>query len=231
MVGYQERLQSIRNEVARACQRVGRDPRQVHLVGVSKMVGPETLLALAEAGITDLGENRWQHAREMLSTAESEKFTWHFIGHLQANKVKDVVRRFSWIHSVDSVALATEISRRCAQQGRQIQLLLQVNIADEAQKFGLPQEKLVEVAERVHGLPGVVLRGLMTIAPHSEDVSVVRPVFRDLAQWLQRLQQYLGDPQLTELSMGMSEDFSVAVEEGATMIRIGRRLMVSTESS
>ncbi|RIV28226.1 YggS family pyridoxal phosphate-dependent enzyme [Alicyclobacillaceae bacterium I2511] len=231
MVGYRERVQSVQNEVVEACHRVGRDPREVHLIGVSKTVGPEALPDLATAGIVDLGENRWQHARDMLSTLAAANFTWHFIGHLQANKVKDVIGRFSWIHSVDSVALATEMSRRCIQQDKWVQLLLQVNIAGETQKFGLSPEKLIEVAQRVHELPGVTLRGLMTIAPKSSDVNEVRPVFRELADWLRRLQQSLGDPQLTELSMGMSDDFPVAVEEGATMIRIGRRLMAGTESN
>ncbi|CAM3835280.1 YggS family pyridoxal phosphate-dependent enzyme [Alicyclobacillus pomorum] len=219
-------LADIRRTIAEACQRANRSPEEVRVIGVTKTVQPDAIAALRTAGLHDFGENRWQHAKEMLTAPGAEGATWHFIGHLQQNKVKYVVRHFSWIHSVDSLELAKAISDQAVKVGKAIHVLIQVNVSGEEQKYGLRPEQVPQVATEVSALPGLNLRGLMTMAPHTEDQAWIRSVFRGLKD-LQRdlLAAGFAPEEVAELSMGMSEDFPIAVEEGASMVRIGRRLM------
>ncbi|WP_303799373.1 YggS family pyridoxal phosphate-dependent enzyme [Alicyclobacillus macrosporangiidus] len=222
---FQERLDRVRRMVAEACARSGRSPEAVRLVGVTKTVGPSAVPALLEAGVREFGENRWQHARELLEAPRAREAVWHFIGHLQSNKAKYVVRHFDWIHSVDSPALAQEISRQAIRYGRTVQVLIQVNVSGEETKSGIAPEEVIPLLRETANLPGLALRGLMTMAPKTDDPERVRPVFARLRELLAEARQQLGDPGLTELSMGMSDDFPIAVEEGATLIRVGRLLM------
>ncbi|GMA49149.1 YggS family pyridoxal phosphate enzyme [Alicyclobacillus contaminans] len=219
-------LSSLRAEIGAAAAHSGRTPDVVRLIGVTKTITPAGLPQLRSVGLDDFAENRWQHARDLLEHPAAVDATWHFIGHLQMNKVKYIVRSFSYVHSVDSVELATAISRLSEAAGKRMNILLQVNVSGEAQKFGLPPSAVAAVAEAVRDLPGIRLCGLMTMAPHAAEESVLREVFGGLRALRDDLLRAGHLPEsATELSMGMSDDFRVAIEEGATMVRIGRRLM------
>ncbi len=216
-----ENVAAVRARIEAAARRAGRPPERVRIVAVSKGFGPEKIAEAVAAGITDIGENRLQEALPKVAWLNERgvRVTWHFVGHLQTNKVKGVLAHFDLIHSVDSVRLAQEISRRA---DRPVPVLLQVNVAAEATKGGfilepvLPERELFWAAwEVIRRLPNLEIRGLMTIAPQVDDPEEVRPVFRRLRELAERLG-------LPELSMGMTEDYEVAVEEGATMVRLGR---------
>jgi len=218
-----ENVAAVRARIEAAARRAGRPPGQVRIVAVSKGFPPEKIAEAVAAGITDIGENRLQEALPKIEWLKGRgiNVTWHFVGHLQTNKVKGVLAHFDLIHSVDSVRLAREISRRAA---RPVPVLLQVNVAAEATKGGfilepvLPGRELFWGAwEVIRDLPNLEIRGLMTIAPQADDPEEVRPVFRRLRELAERLG-------LPELSMGMTEDYEVAVEEGATMVRLGRAI-------
>ncbi|MBX5437365.1 MAG: YggS family pyridoxal phosphate-dependent enzyme [Alicyclobacillaceae bacterium] len=223
---YAQALRSVCADVERACAKSGRRPQEVRVVAVTKYVDNLALAPLLAAGIRDFGENRWQQAREKLASPYARQATWHFIGHLQSNKAGKVASVFDWIHSIDSQHVAALVSRAAEQHGRTVNGLIQVNVAGEASKSGVPPEQVRPLAEALIRLPGLRLRGLMTIAPATDDPESVRPVFRELARLLRDLQAKLGVEGLKELSMGMSNDFGVAVEEGATIVRIGRRLVL-----
>jgi pyridoxal phosphate enzyme (YggS family) len=206
----------VRDRIAAAAERAGRDAGSVRLIAVTKTFPPEVCAAAVQAGLTDLGENRVQEgvAKAAALAASGLAPVWHLIGHLQGNKVKAALGAFAVIHSVDSVDLARLISRRAE---RPVDVLLEVNVAGEATKFGLSSDETPEACRAIAGLPNLNVRGLMTVAPQTEDAEMVRPVFRRL----RTLAEQLG---LSELSMGMSGDYEVAVEEGATMVRVGSAL-------
>jgi len=216
-----ENLAVVRTRIARACARAGRDPGAVRVVAVTKGFPVEVARAAFQAGLEELGENYVQEARKKVGAVPEA--TWHFVGHLQRNKVREAVRLFRWIHSLDSVELAAELSRRAVQHGRTVDVLVQVNVAAEPQKHGAAPEDALRIAAEAVRLPGLRLRGLMTIAPVSPDPEAVRWVFRALRTLRDRIQLQLGTA-LPELSMGMTDDFEVAVEEGATLVRLGRAL-------
>ena len=209
-------LADVRGRMARAAERAGRDPATIRLIAVSKTFDAATVVEALHAGVTDLGENRVQEAAEKIPavSAAGANATWHLIGPLQTNKAKSAVLLFDVIHSVDSLHLAEEISRRAV---RPVPVLLEVNVGAEASKFGTAVADVPELVRGVGGLPNLELRGLMTVAPFVVDPEEVRPVFRTL----RALRDRLG---LAELSMGMTGDFEVAIEEGATMVRIGRAI-------
>jgi len=209
-------LREVERRIAQAAHRVGRSPSEVTIVAVTKGVAPEAIEAAVNAGIKHIGENRVQEAKAkvaLLSTLELRP-TWHMVGHLQTNKVKTAVEIFDIIHSIDSLRLAQLVSQRA---GKTLPVLLQVNISGEEPKSGFSVAELPKALEEVARLPQLEVKGLMTIAPLVEDAEEVRPIFRRLRQ----LRDSLG---LEHLSMGMSDDFEVAVEEGATMVRIGRAI-------
>jgi pyridoxal phosphate enzyme (YggS family) len=208
------RFESVRERIALACQRAGRDPHRVRLIGVSKGVAPDRIREALDAGLTDLGENRVQEAVAKRSLVDRPGLIWHMVGHLQRNKVAAAIETFDIIHAIDSVRLAEALSRKAP---KRLRVLLQVNVALEASKYGFTVGELPAALQAVRALPSLEPIGLMTIAPASPDPEAVRPVFR-------RLRQLANDCGLAELSMGMSDDFEVAVEEGATMVRIGRAL-------
>ncbi len=221
------RLAAVRQRIRRACERAGRDPSGVRVVGVTKGFGPEVAAAAVRAGLIDLGENRVQEARDKIPLVdrllEGSPVAWHLVGHLQRNKARWAVGLFGWIHSVDSPQLAHELSRRAVAAGRTLRVLVEVNVAGEATKHGTPPEDAVALAELVACLPGLRLEGLMTVAPQVPDPEEVRWVFRALRQLRDRIREECGLP-VPELSMGMTDDFEVAVEEGATLVRLGRAL-------
>jgi pyridoxal phosphate enzyme (YggS family) len=217
-----DNLQSIRQRVAAACGRSGRDPSAVTLLAVSKSQPPEMVRAAAEAGLVLFGENRVQEARLKIGQCPAH-LRWQMIGHLQSNKCRDAVFLFSMIQSVDSLPLAEEINKWAAHFAKTMPVLLEINIAGESSKFGCPPEKLPDLLPLVNALPKLEIHGLMTVAPFATDPEKVRPVFRRLRQLKADCEQILGAP-LPHLSMGMSGDFEVAVEEGATIIRLGTAL-------
>jgi hypothetical protein len=214
-------IANVRARIRAAAERGGRRADDVLLVAVTKTVDAARVRDAAALGLRTFGENRVQEAREKIPAVSG--VSWHLIGSLQRNKAKEAVRLFDVLESVDSEALADEVSRRAVEQERAVDVLIQVNVAREPQKHGASPEEAAAVVRRTAALPGLRLRGLMTIAPAVSDPDEVRPVFRALRELRENLQRVLGAA-LPELSMGMSEDFEVAIEEGATMVRIGRAI-------
>lgn len=214
-------LERVRARIARAAETAGRSPSAVRLVGVSKTFPAASVIAAVRAGLVDAGENRVQEAVAKAAevAASGVEPAWHLIGHLQTNKVKAALSLFSLIESVDSLHLAEVLNR---QAQRPIEILLEVNVAGEASKSGVAFDEARTTAAQIGRLPNLVLRGLMTVAPLVDDPEESRPVFRRLRE----LRDALG---LTELSMGMSGDFEVAIQEGATIVRIGRAIFGARE--
>jgi pyridoxal phosphate enzyme (YggS family) len=206
-------LEGVRERVARAAERGGRRADDVLLIGVTKTVDLERIRAGVAAGLQALGENRVQEAKTKI-TELGRPAAWHLIGHLQTNKVKDALPLFDLIHSLDRLDLARELERRAAAGGRTVDVLLQVNVAGEASKGGVGIDGVGEALDVVGKLAHLRVRGLMTIPPAVERPDEARP-------WFRRLRELAERHGLHELSMGMSGDFEVAVEEGATMVRVG----------
>ena len=213
----------VRARIAEAALRGGRRPESVQLVAVTKTVGPERIREAVACGLRVFGENRVQEARAKVS--EVPGVSWHLIGSLQRNKIKEALRLFEVIHSVDSVGLAEELSRRSMERGtRRAEVLLQVNISQEPQKHGVAPEEAERVVGAVLELQGLRLRGLMGMAPLVETPEAARPSFRRLRELRDRLGEAFPEAGVCELSMGMTDDFEVAIEEGATIVRVGRAL-------
>ena len=210
MLDMRANLGRVQEAVARACARAGRSPDHVLLIAVSKTMDVERVRLAIAAGVAALGENRVQEAKEKIE-ALGRPVPWHLIGSLQTNKARDAARLFDWIHSVDRLDLAQELSRRA---DRALNILLQVNLGDEPQKGGVAPAELKRLHEMVAALPNLKVRGLMAIPPATEQPEQARPFFRQLRE----LREQLG---LEHCSMGMSADFEVAIEEGATMVRVG----------
>lgn len=215
-------LQSIRGRIEAACARAGRDPASVELVAVSKGQPPEAVRAAANAGQVLFGESKVQEARVKVSLCPG-RLRWHMIGHLQSNKCRDAVHSFQMIESVDSLALAQEIDKCCDKQAKTMPILLEVNVAGEASKFGYPPTQLLAELAQINALRRIEIHGLMTIAPWTTEPEKVRPIFRQLRELKEQCGEILGAP-LSHLSMGMSGDFEIAIEEGATLVRIGTAL-------
>jgi len=215
-------LNSIQHRIAAACERAARDPSTVTLMAVTKTHPPEIVQAAADAGIVYIGENKVQEAKAKIPQCPG-KLRWHFIGHLQSNKARDAVGLFEMIQSVDSLSLAQEINKRCEQAGKHMPILLEVNLAGEASKFGYSPERLLSEFNELNSLTRLEIHGLMTVPPWKPMAEQVRPFFREARELKQRCEDLLGAP-LPQLSMGMSGDFEVAIEEGSTMVRIGTAL-------
>jgi len=222
-VNIARNVEQVRERIELACARAGRDPGEVTVVAVSKTFPAEVIREAVEAGIRDIGENRVQEAYQKFQEL-GRIATWHMVGHLQTNKVKRALEFFDWIHSVDSLHLAREISKRAERLGREVDVLLEVNTSGEASKYGVTPEELPALAEAVSQLPRIRVRGLMTIAPIVERPEEARPYFVMLRELRDRLVEEGVVAELPHLSMGMTDDFEVAVEEGATMVRIGRAI-------
>ena len=212
-VDVRANLERVNDAIARACARAGRTPAEVLLIGVSKTVDVERIRAAVAAGVPALGENRVQEARDKIA-ALGRPVPWHLIGSLQTNKARDAVRCFDVIHSLDRLELAHELDRRARAEGRAVDVLVQVDVGDEPQKGGVDPGELGRLLDAVRGLGGLRVRGLMTIPPATERAEDARP-------WFRRLRALRDEAGLEHLSMGMSADFEVAIEEGATMVRVG----------
>jgi len=222
-----DRLESVRSRIAAAARRAGRDPAGVRLVAVSKTFGPEHVLAAAAAGQTHFGENRVQEALSKIEAlAGRRRLAWHLVGHLQSNKARKATV-FECIHSVDSADLLNKLDQAASAEGRTIEALIQVDLAGEATKHGVPPEGLEPIFEAAAACRTVRVAGLMLLPPYFDDPEDARPFFRRLAGIRDALRGRVPDPMLTELSMGMSHDFEVAIEEGATTIRVGTAIFGS----
>ena len=216
-----ESYKAVDRRVCEAAARAGRDRQEIVLIAVSKTKPVELVLELADAGVKDFGEN---HAQELVQKYDviHEGINWHFIGHLQRNKVKYVVGRACLIHSVSSMRLAEEINKESLKKGVVSDILMEVNIADEETKSGISEEEAEALLRQISTLPALRVKGLMAIAPPVEDPEENRRYFRQMRELKEKFRT-LGLPHvdLTELSMGMTGDFEVAIEEGATMVRVG----------
>lgn len=221
MPSVAENYCSVVARVEAACVRCGRDPREIVILGASKQVGPARIEEALCAGLRHVGEN---YVQEALGKHESvhEPATWHCIGHLQTNKVKQAVRIFDWIHSLDRLELAREISRRAGEIGRTMQCLVEVNVALEYSKSGIAPGKVVELLVAASGLPNLRIAGLMAIPPVRESPRESRDDFRRVRELaLAIAAREIQGVTMNHLSMGMTHDFEIAIEEGANMIRIG----------
>jgi len=216
-----DRLAQVRQAISDAAQRTGRDAAQVRIVAVTKTFPPDVATAALAAGLTDLGENYVQEARAKRPHVAGG--TWHLIGGLQRNKVRAAVATFDLIHTVDSPELATALADCAASTGRRLRVLVQVNVGGEATKRGAHPAAARSLCEAVVGMTALALGGLMTIGAVADDPEAIRPCFRALRELRDDLAHRLG-VELPQLSMGMSDDFTVAVEEGATLVRLGRVL-------
>lgn len=210
-----ESLTAIRNRISSACRRAGRSEQDVRLVAVTKRVDPDRIRAAFELGISDFGENYLQEATRKIEVLP-EAIRWHMIGHIQSNKAKLVPGNFQYAHSVDRLEILKTLDR----QGKPLKVLFEVNLAAEKTKHGTTEETLRSMLDHVHHLQHLAPVGLMTMPPFVDDPEEVRPYFSQLRNLLEQCNREFG-LSMTELSMGMSQDFEVAIEEGATMVRIG----------
>jgi pyridoxal phosphate enzyme (YggS family) len=215
-------IEAVRERIRAAAEAAGRDPAAVRLVGVSKTVPAERVRGAVEAGLTLLGENYIQEARDKIAALADLPVTWHFIGHLQRNKAKYAVRLFELIHSVDSLKLARELDKEAAKRGKVQDILIQVNTGKEASKSGVYAEEALALAREAGRLDHLAVRGLMTLPPYFNAPEKVRPFFRALRELRDRIKaETLPGVAMEELSMGMTGDFEAAIQEGATLVRIG----------
>lgn len=221
-------LENVRNRVREACRRAGRKPDEVQIVAVSKTFPVERIREAISAGQRDFGENYAQELRSKAEALTGGEAQWHFIGHLQSNKVKQVLGHLSMLHSLDRMSLADEVNRRAEGFGRTVDALIEVHTTDEATKTGIPPGEVLAFARALAPLRGIRCRGLMTMGPFSDDPERSRPCFRELRELQAVLRRETPEHMSwDELSMGMSDDYHIAIEEGATMLRIGTAIFGS----
>ena len=216
-----ENLQEVEKRIQEACARAGRDRSEVTLVSVSKTKPVEMLQEAYDLGVRVFGENKVQEIRDKYDALPKD-IEWHMIGHLQTNKVKYIVDKVKLIHSVDSLRLAEIIEKEAEKHNRSVDILLEVNVAEETSKFGLKTVEVIPFAEKIAQFPHINMRGLMTIAPFVDDPEKNRTIFRDLHKlYVDIKEKNIDNGTVSILSMGMTNDYEVAIEEGATMVRIG----------
>ena len=221
-VTFQERLEAVQRRIESACNRAGRDPAGVKLIAVSKTRGPDSIREAADCGVRVFGENKVQEAKAKIPLCAGN-LSWHMVGHLQRNKAYDAVRLFEMIHSIDSLKLLETIDEACDETGRTMQALIEVNVSGESSKFGMAPEGVPEILESANRFMHVNIVGLMTMPPLTEEPEKARPHFRQLRELRDGWRAETGAG-LEELSMGMTHDFEIAIEEGATWIRVGTAL-------
>jgi len=228
-MSFADNLASIQQRIHAACARAGRDAASVTLLAVSKTHPPDMIREAVDAGQLLFGENKIQEAKAKIPMSPG-KARWHFIGHLQSNKVRDAVELFQMIQGVDSLAIAREISKRAEQAAKSMPVLLEVNVAGEGSKFGYKPEQLLAELKELNALPRIEIHGLMAIPPFAPVPEKARPYFQKLRELKGRCEEILGVP-LPQLSMGMSGDFEVAIEEGSTIVRVGTALFGERQST
>ncbi|NQT06777.1 MAG: YggS family pyridoxal phosphate-dependent enzyme [Candidatus Omnitrophica bacterium] len=219
-----DNIKEINKRIKNACKKAGREPGDITIIGITKGVDPYTISEALVHGIRDIGENR-VHEVQKKRLSVMPGFKWHMVGHLQTNKVKDAIEVFEFIHSVDSLELARKIDKEAQKAGKTIDILLQVNTSGEEAKYGVRPEEVSNMLREISVLSGVKVKGLMTITPLAEDPETVRPYLRSLREIAEKIkEEAIPNVEMEFLSMGMSQDFEVAVEEGANMLRIGTAL-------
>ena len=217
-----ENIIHVRSRIAAACARSRRDPKEVLLLAVSKTFGTEPIQEAVSAGQVEFGENYVQELTEKRLQLNNDGVRWHYIGHLQSNKVKYIVEFVHLIHSVDNERVAQELGRRAEKAKRTIDILLEVHTTDESTKFGVPPSRTVDLAKAISPLKQIRILGLMTMGPFSENPNDSRSSFQQLSELRRKIEaEGIENVRMHHLSMGMSHDFEVAIEEGATIIRIG----------
>ena len=222
MTGIHDNVRSIQERIASACARVGRRPQDVVLVAISKTFPADFVREAYEAGLRDFGENRVQEAAAKRPAISDLDITWHLVGHLQTNKARSARELFHWIHSVDSEKIARKLDQVTSASGDKLPVLLEVNLGEEPSKFGAGDEEVLRLAEQVSTFKTLELRGLMVIPPFFEDAERVRPYFRRLRELAQSITDAKpANVRMQHLSMGMTHDFEIAIEEGSTMVRVG----------
>jgi PLP dependent protein len=219
-----DNLMVIQDRVREAAHRSGRCPSDIRLVAVTKTVERDMIEAACSAGVRDFGENRVQDMRRKFENPVADDIVVHLIGHLQTNKARDAVRYCHIVESVDRKSLIDALQRRCELENVELNVLIQVNVAGEDQKFGCSPEHAGDLVDYAASQPNLTVRGLMTIAPLVDDAEATRPVFRGLRELRDQLQEKRSELDLSELSMGMTNDYQIAIEEGATLIRLGRAI-------
>ena len=242
MTKISERIKRIKDAISSTCARVGRDPGEVKLVVVTKSAAIEAIKDVIRLGLTELGENRVQQLKKVSAEVAEflqeqrenqtlpKKIDWHMIGHLQRNKVRQVLSITSLIHSVDTLRLAEEINASAAKLNLCPKVLLQVNTSNEPQKYGVPIAAVIHLAEQIETLPNLKLIGLMTMAPLTHNKDIVRVCFaRARELFVEMRGEKIVGPDFAEMSMGMSSDYQVAIEEGATILRIGSAIFAGCE--
>jgi pyridoxal phosphate enzyme (YggS family) len=218
----QDRLARVRERIAQAAKRAGRQAEEITLITVSKTFDSHTVQTAVDAGALVLGENRVQEAVEKHGFVKADGLKWHLIGHLQANKARSALQTFDVIHTIDCSEIATRLDRIAGEEGRRPVVLVQVDLGKEATKSGVDESELTAVVQTLDACDNLEFKGLMTLPPFFEEAEQTRPYFRRLREILESLNENRpANQQLTELSMGMSHDFEVAIEEGATMVRVG----------
>ena len=220
-----ENIEVVRRRIKKAATKAGRNPSDIKLIAVTKNVEPQNIIEAIEAGVVDFGENRVQellNKANIIEEKSDKNIKWHMIGHLQTNKVKYIVDKITMIHSLDSLKLAQEIDRKAQKLGKTIDVLIQVNIAEEVTKFGLKKYEVLDFVQMVGSLKNIKVKGLMTIAPFAENPEQVRFVFSGLRKiFIDICRKNINNIDMKYLSMGMSNDFEIAIEEGANIVRIG----------
>jgi pyridoxal phosphate enzyme (YggS family) len=217
-------LQQVKERINAACARVNRDPKDVEIIAVTKYASLARTIEALESGLTLLGESRWQDTAPKWQQIQ-ERAEWHFIGHLQTNKVKDILGKFSVIHSLDRMSLAQELERKAAQQDITVNCFVQVNVSGEQSKHGMNPSEFEDFMKEINKMPHIRPIGLMTMAPYEADPERTRAVFQGLRALRDSWNENHANQYLHHLSMGMSNDFEIAIEEGATMIRLGTILI------
>ena len=228
-VSIKDNLAVVQQQLSQAATEAGRSPEDIQLIAVSKTKPAEMINEAVLANHTAFGENMVQEAISKMSALNNiDNIEWHLIGHLQKNKVKFCPGNFQWIHSIDSIELAKKLEERCALKQQNINVLIQVNLSQEKSKYGVQQlDELFQLAEILHAGQWIKLRGLMTIPAPDLGETSTRKLFEKLRMWRDQLQKELGAPEINELSMGMTADFKWAIQEGATMIRLGTAIFGS----
>jgi PLP dependent protein len=222
MISLSTAIEQVRKRIEQACLRSGRKPQEILLVAVTKTVPADRIREALEEGLTLFGENYIQEAEEKINTLKQGN--WHFIGHLQSRKAKQSVPLFSMIETLDSLKLAGELNRQALTVGKTMEVLIQINEAGEASKSGISPDLVPALLEESPAWPALRIRGLMTLPPYDPDPEKSRPWFRSLSRLRKEWQNRFPQIDLSQLSMGMSHDFEVAIEEGATIIRVGTAL-------
>ena len=221
-MAIRENVAQVRERIAAACRRSQRGPDDVRLLAISKTFPPESIREAYKAGLRDFGENRVQEAAAKRPALSDLSITWHLVGHLQTNKAKTARELFQWVHSVDSFRLAQKLDQVTASAGGRLPVLLEVNLGGEESKAGVGESDVIQLAEQSSRLVTLEVRGLMVIPPFFDDPEQVRPYFRQLRELAHKIEaRGIPNVSMRELSMGMSHDFEVAIEEGATIIRVG----------